>query len=103
MRLLPIALYKKEKTGFDKLGNPQYETIPLKTGEGRKSIWTAQEVALDSRIVSKHLQKIITTISRDDLQDATRLTLNNEDFSVEEIEGEDDDRWRIVSVTSFRK
>lgn len=103
MRLFDIELFKKEKNGVDKLGNPLYQFISFKTGEGRKSIWTAQEIALDSRIVTKKLQKIVTTLSREDLSKTDRLILKDEKFTIEEIKGEDDDRWRVISVTSYGK
>lgn len=101
MRLFDICLFKSIPNGTDKLGNQVNKLTTFNTGEGRKSIWTAQEIALDSRIVSKKLQKIITTIDRKELVTATHLSLKNELFSIEEIKGEDDDRWRIVSAVFY--
>ncbi|GGD03693.1 hypothetical protein [Enterococcus wangshanyuanii] len=103
MRLFEVALKKKQKIDTDKLGNPIYELTTFKTGKGRKSIWTVQEIALDSRIVSKKMQKIITTLSREQLLQASHLSLKGETFSIEEIKGEDEDRWRILSVISYGK
>lgn len=103
MRLYEIILKQKQQTAVDKLGNPIYELITFETGEGRKSIWTAQEIALDDRIVSKKMQKVITNLNRDNLQGASHLSLKGETFSIEEIKGEDDDRWRILSVISYGK
>lgn len=103
MRLFEITLLKKEESGIDKLGNTTYQIVPFKKGEGRKSIWTAQEIALDTRIVTNNLQKIITTIDQTDLAESSCLVLNEEKFKIQEIKGEDDDRWRVISVTSYGK
>ncbi|WP_430597309.1 hypothetical protein [Enterococcus sp. AZ177] len=103
MRLFEVTLKKREKTGLDKLGNPTYELTTFKKGEGRKSIWTVQEIALDSRIISKKMQKVITTLDRKYLLQASHLVLKGETFSIEDIKGEDDDRWRILSVISYGK
>lgn len=103
MRLFEIILKKKQKTGVDKLGNPMFELTTFKTGEGRKGIWTVQEIALDSRIISKKMRKVITTLDRKYLLQASHLVLKGEIFSIEDIKGEDDDRWRILSVISYGK
>lgn len=104
MRLHSIALLKKVDTGEkDKLGNPITELSPFFYGQGRKSIWTSQELAFDSRITSKNLQKAITTIKREKLLEASKIVLNSEAFSLEEIKGEDEDRWRVIYLKSYGK
>ena len=101
MRLHEITLYKKISTSKDKLGNPIYDVLPFLKGEGRKSIWNATELAFDSRIISKKLIKIITTISKKSLSEASRLEIYDSSYSIEEIKGEDDDRWRVVYLKSY--
>ena len=91
MNLYPIELFENKKIGQDKLHNPIYELSSFFVGEGRKSIWTATEISLDNRIVSKQLQKAVC------------LELNGDQYSIEEIKGEDDDRWRIVYLKSYGK
>lgn len=103
MNLHPIELFENKKKGEDKLHNPIYELSSFFVGEGRKSVWTATEISLDSRIVSKQLQKAVTTICRSDLRKANCLELNGDQYTIEEIKGEDDDRWRIVYLKSYGK
>lgn len=104
MKLYPLTLNSEQKTGeVDKLGNPIIELSFLYEGEGRKSIWSAQEIALDARIVSKNLQKAITTIQRKTLLTASQVVLNGSKYAIEEIKGEDDDRWRILYLKSYGK
>lgn len=103
MNLYPIELFENKKIGQDKLHNPIYELSSFYVGEGRKSIWTATEISLDNRIVSKQLQKAVTTLCRSRLEQAVCLELNGDQYSIEEIKGEDDDRWRIVYLKSYGK
>ncbi|MGY3766837.1 hypothetical protein ACWOAH_09960 [Vagococcus vulneris] len=104
MRLYEIALFEKIKTGEkDRLGNDITEIKLFETGEGRKSTWTADEIALDSRIVTKKLQKVIATLSTKTLQKAFYLELNGNRFEIEEIKGEDDERWRVVYLKAYGK
>lgn len=102
MRFYDVEVYKSEKTGSDKLGNPIVTLAVLANGEGRKGTWTAEEIALDNRIVTKKLQKAITTVSKSSLSKAVSLRLNGELFDIEEVKGEDDDRWRIVYLKKYR-
>ncbi|MGM0239870.1 hypothetical protein [Enterococcus sp. AZ103] len=101
MRFYPIALNIEKIVGEDKLHNPIVEHVFLDSGMGRKGTWTAEEIALDSRIVTKNLQKVITTLSNTSLKKATQLVLKEEEFTIENIKGEDDDRWRIVYVKNY--
>lgn len=106
MRLYPIILQKKVDTGdVDKLSNPIYRLAAYSVDNafGRKSIFTAEEIALDSHIVTQNIQKAVTTIKRSDLLTCEVLTINDETFTVADIKGEDDDRWRIVYLKSYGK
>ena len=97
-----MTLLKEIDTGEkDKLGNPITELSSFFVGEGRKSIWSSQELAFDERILSKKLQKAITTIKKEKLLEATKIVLNNDSYSLEEIKGEDDDRWRVVYLKAY--
>lgn len=106
MRLYPVLLREKVATETtDKLGNVIHEIRDMDVlgAEGRKSIFTNAEIALDARIVTQNIQKAVTTISRADLSKAFLFVINGESFTITDIKGEDDDRWRVIYLKSYGK
>lgn len=101
MILLPLFLYEKSETGTDPLGNPVTELVQFGQGEGRFSSWTAEEIALDVREVTRNNRKILTWMKRADLERADRVKFEGKYHKVTEIKGDDHQRWRILVVHRF--
>lgn len=56
------TLLKKEKTGEDKLGNPIYEDMEVKSTTSRFSPWTEEQINLEGYEVTKNEQEYIIPI-----------------------------------------
>lgn len=61
MRYFTIAFLTEETTGTDVLGNPVTEWLTAKTRyRGRFTEWSAEEIALEGREVTKSQRKLLT-------------------------------------------
>ncbi len=106
MRFYPLKIFAEVATGErDELGNDITELKLISECTGRLSTWTAEEIALDTRNVTKTSRKIITEAKKSDVRKANYITLNDtgkeNSYKVGDIKGTDDDRWRILVVTIY--
>lgn len=101
MRFLPLFLYANQQTGSDQLNNPIYELVNIGESIGRFSSWTAEQIALDQRDVTKNNRKIITRSSKETLLQADKVKFDGLYYSITEIRGDDYNRWRILIVNRY--
>ena len=113
MKYYAIKVFGEFETGeTDRLGNALTREVLLdKDSKARKAIWSDQEVALDPRVITQHLLKIVTTCKRATLEQATYIEIDGEKYQIDSnasevnsrwrIKGDDSIRWRIVSLAHY--
>ena len=74
MRFSPLFLFSYQENGRDALGNPIKQLAKTGEADGLISPWTAEEIALDVREVTKLNRKIITRASRASLEQADKVS-----------------------------
>ncbi|MBC1272684.1 hypothetical protein [Listeria booriae] len=102
MRLSPIFLFRKVETGKDELLNPITSLEKFGESVGRFSNWSAEEIALDTRGVTKTTRKILTRLSKVDCDAADVVELEGDRYEKTELT-KNYGRWRLMIVTKYRK
>lgn len=101
MRMEPLLFYGRMVVGRDQLGNDIYQNVLLSESVGRFSTWTTEEIALDTRNVTVNARKVITPARMFNMRFATAIKIGNKYHNIQEIKGDDYNRWRIIVVDKF--
>ena len=103
MRYFTVAFLTKETTGTDMLGNPITKWLTAKTRyRGLFTEWSAEEIALEGREVTKSQRKLLTDAPLSVCRAADGVQADSgETFrvqSVKDLHG----RWRLLYVERWR-
>lgn len=93
--------YKNAEVGFDELGNPIYQSILIGEYPSRISQWTAEELALEKRIVSQGERKLITTAKISVLKEVDSIVINGDEYAQITLKS-DFKRWRLCHMKAYK-
>lgn len=102
MKYLSIQLMYNQATEKDVLGNI-VENLQPSTKEfiGRFTEWTADEVNIKGRDVTKSQRKMLTSASLDECRTARAVFVNNETYKIKDVK-DLQCRWRMLYLEKWK-
>lgn len=100
MRFKKLELYENNVTGTDVLGNEI--TVPVLIGayQGLVTSWTAEEIALLDREVTRTQRKLMTDAPISEIKKAEKIRIDDKDYSFVMMKT-DSVRWRVCQVKDY--
>lgn len=100
MRWQTFSVYHNEATGTDELGNIITEPKEYAEITGRFTPWTAEEIQLEERELTKNARKIITPAQRSFFNGATLIVQEAQAYEITQVK--DLGKFRVLYVKEYR-